>query len=199
MFQKGSGLFALLPNPKSSLIPQSVFNRNFKPAAKKPIQAAISKKPTKPVLNTSVKSSLINYEDSGDEDESSGNVDFFSLDSKEVDETPAPVDVDLEFPSVHQPSVQEVPVEETSTKPLSFNSSFQPQGWSEVSVSQPSSSSSTSQYPTSTYMPFSSQALELDQEAVSLCCFVIIILLYIFNGFLLKSSALISYFIYFLF
>lgn len=166
MFQKGSGLFALLPNPKSSLVPQSVFNRNFKPAAKKPSQAAVGKKLSKPVINTSVKSSLINYEDSGDEEESSGNVDFFSLDSKEDEETPAPIDIDMDFPLVHQPSVQEVPEEESRTKPQSFNSSFEPQRWPEDSLSQPSSSSCTSEYPTSTYMSFSSKALELDQEAV---------------------------------
>lgn len=166
MFQKGSGLFALLPNPKSSLVPQSVFNRNFKPAAKKPSQAAVGKKLSKSVINTSVKSSLINYEDSGDEEESSGNVDFFSLDSKEDEETPAPVDIDMDFPLVHQPSVQEVPEEESRTKPQSFNSSFESQRWPEDSLSQPSSSSCTSEYPTSTYMSFSSKALELDQEAV---------------------------------
>lgn len=171
LFQKGSGLFALLPNPKSSLVPQSVFNRNVKLAVKKPSPTANSKKTSKPVLNTSVKSSLINYEDSGDEDESSGNVDFFSLDSKEDEETPAPVDIDMHFPSVHQPPVQEVPEEELRT-------SLQPQSWSEDSVSQPSSSSCTSQYPTSTYMSFSSKALELDQEAVSVFIFFIVISLY---------------------
>lgn len=178
MFQKGSGLFALLPNPKSSLVPQSVFNRNVKLAVKKPSPTANIKKTSKPVLNTSVKSSLINYEDSGDEDESSGNVDFFSLDSKEDEETPAPVDIDMYFPSVHQPPVQDVPEEELRTKPLNFNSSLQPQSWSEDSVSQPSSSSCTSQYPTSTYMSFSSKALELDQEAVSVFIFFIVISLY---------------------
>lgn len=171
MFQKGSGLFALLPNPKSSLVPQSVFNRNVKFAVKKPSPTANSKKTSKPVINTSVKSSLINYEDSGDEDESSGNVDFFSLDSKEDEETPAAVDIDMHFPSVHQPPVQEVPKEELRT-------SLQPQSWSEDSVSQPSSSSCTSQYPTSTYMSFSSKALELDQEAVSVFIFFIVISLY---------------------
>lgn len=171
LFQKGSGLFALLPNPKSSLVPQSVFNRNVKLAVKKPSPTANSKKTSKPVLNTSVKSSLINYEDSGDEDESSGNVDFFSLDSKEDEETPAPVDIDMYFPSVHQPPVQEMPEEELRT-------SLQPQIWSEDSVSQPSSSSCTSQYPTSTYMSFSSKALELDQEAVSVFIFFIFISLY---------------------
>lgn len=171
MFQKGSGLFALLPNPKSSLVPQSVFNRTNKAIAKKPSPAAISKKnmqTAKPVPNTSVRTSLINYEDSGDEDESSGTVDFFSLDSKGDDVIPAPIDIDTVFPSAtNQPSVQELPEEETSSKPLSFNASFQPQRWSEASVSQSANSSMTSEYPTSEFMTFNSNPLELDQEAVS--------------------------------
>ncbi|KAG8251764.1 proline-rich protein PRCC isoform X2 [Homalodisca vitripennis] len=170
--QKGSGLFALLPNPKTNLVPQSVArpSNNQKAANKKPTPSAV--KNTKPLTKPQVvnKQSLINYEDSGDEDEPSGSVDFFSLDSRE-DVTPAPVDIDIPLPQDSQP-LSDTPLKDQSDKASSLNHAFQTQSWATPSHSEHSSSDrlSADQYTTSDFVTFNNKDLELDEEAMQQLC-----------------------------
>lgn len=173
MLQKGSGLFALLPTPKSSLVPQSVVNRNNlsnkKPNVTKPVKPITIPKP--PLVNKPApKPSLISYEDSGDEDESSESVDFFSLESKDDNIIPAPVEIDLTGVQEVGPTVSNRPQKAApSNEALSFSASFQPAKWAETSSSTSHSlpQQTTSQYPTSDFVSCSTSSLELDQEAVS--------------------------------
>lgn len=174
-FQTGSGLFALLPDPKTTLIPQSTTKKRNNPVNKQ--QNTIKK--AKPTPTPEGKHSLISYEDSGDDDDGSGT-DFFSLESK--DQVP-PIDIssDDSFPPKADDHVQQASVVEEGPKTdddaLQFNESFQPNTWHVASSSRPSpsgyqppseySSQPTSEYQTGEFMTFSNSDLELDKEAVS--------------------------------
>uniref|UniRef100_A0A1B6EYH8 Proline-rich protein PRCC n=1 Tax=Cuerna arida TaxID=1464854 RepID=A0A1B6EYH8_9HEMI len=169
--QKGSGLFALLPNPKTNLVPQSVARPSNiqKVANKKPTPSTM--KNTKPLPKPQVvnKQSLISYEDSGDEDEPSGSVDFFSLDSRE-DVTPAPVDIDIPLPQDNQPLLN-TSLKDQSDNAL-LNPKFETQSWAAPSHPEHSSSGhlSADKYTTSDLMTFNNKDLELDEEAMQQLC-----------------------------
>ncbi|XP_054278936.1 proline-rich protein PRCC-like [Macrosteles quadrilineatus] len=166
--QKGSGLFALLPSPKSSLVPQSV-SRKPTPAVNKSLPVASAKKSKIPVTKAST---LISYEDSGDEEEVSGTVDFFSLESKDKDVTP--VDVNIDIPEVSTSS-GEVEVANASSSTRSSSD------WQHLQAANASTSSSylvqpenpqqsDFGYSTSEFMTVSNSDLELDQQAMQQLC-----------------------------
>uniref|UniRef100_A0A1B6L6H4 Proline-rich protein PRCC n=1 Tax=Graphocephala atropunctata TaxID=36148 RepID=A0A1B6L6H4_9HEMI len=169
---KGSGLFALLPNPKSGLVPQSVARPSKKTPLKKPTPTVAKREKQLPKSQVVNKQSLISYDDSGDEDEPSGSLDFFSLDSKDDDVIPAPIDIDILLPQDSQPSSNSHPKDESNDS-MSFNPNVQNPSWSAPSNSEHSASghlSSSDQYSTSEFVSFNNKDLELDDEAMQQLC-----------------------------
>lgn len=147
-------------------MPQSV-SRKPTPAVKKSLPVASAKKSKIPVTKGST---LISYEDSGDEEEVSGTVDFFSLESKDKDVTP--VDVNIDIPEVSTSSGE---VEAANTSSSTRSSS----DWQHLQAANASTSSSylvqpenpqqsDFGYSTCEFMTVSNSDLELDQQAVGL-------------------------------
>nr|XP_018908375.1 PREDICTED: proline-rich protein PRCC [Bemisia tabaci]XP_018908376.1 PREDICTED: proline-rich protein PRCC [Bemisia tabaci] len=175
---KGSGLFALLPKPKSEssslkLVPPSV-KKAQTPLIPKQVNKTLNPAPS---IQKPPNKINLDYNDSDEEDAPAEKAtDFFSLTAK-LEAAPVPVVDILDVPDVSAPSTNGYsgPEPAQQQKPGHSNSYFAQQ------VANATSTNNYSQYQESTsqpsqpvasgdYIPFDSSEIELDDDALRQLC-----------------------------